>query len=538
MLSDDHPPMVKKVLLGAVVAALLLVAAVLVMRKDSIPVVEHGRAVRFSQMAPEVLDLRAERDVARLKRIVAQTIRLNRQLQAADALFDRPREQGLTADERAEALTLFEAVLDHSIALDALSRFHLDFFHVNVLKDSERHARHFALFFTAYLEKLALGLALIDRTINKPQFEKLFDEGNAGLGIAPGAYKKLKWNVVHVEEATRTLAAHQWLKVLSGPVGRLTAEHPQTWGYVMNRLEDRYATVRSNLARKSVKLFGGNTLDIGKDTAHTVWFPVQAEAAEVMGDTRVRRRDGALISVEQALEAVKRSEPGDILVERRNWYLSNVGLPGFWPHAALYLGSADELAHYFHDPEVEGAYGRPFTEVLATRFPKAWADYTAPDAEGHTPRVLEAMSEGVVFTSAEHSIGTADYVADMRPMNGKLDKARAIERAFSYAGRPYDFDFDFFTDTTLVCSELVYKAYEPRAETKGVALPLERVVGRMTLGPNTMVRIFDEELGTAQQQLAFAWFLDGHERARSASFSDVEAFRRSHTRPKWDVVQR
>lgn len=529
--------MLKKVLFIGVGVSLLAVGAVLALREDSVPVVEDGRARRFSQLAPEILDLRAERDVTRLKRIVGQTIRLQQRLEAARALFDRPPEQGLSADERAEALSLFEAVLDHTIALDSLARFHLDFFQINVLQDSERHARHFALFFAAYVEKLALALSLIDRTLNKPQFEKLFDEGNAGLGIAPGAYKKLKWNVVHVEDATAALAAHQWRRVLAAKLDAMGKEDPQRWGFVLNRLEDRYETVKGNLTRKSVKLFGGNTVDIGKDTAHTVWFPVQAEAAEVMGDTRVRRHDLSLITVEQAREAARRSEPGDILVERRNWYLSNVGLPGFWPHAALYLGSAAELALYFADPEVEQAYGKPFTQVLEEKYPTAWASYTAADPEGHAPRVLEAMSEGVVFTSAEHSIGTADYVADMRPLTSKLDKARAIERAFAWVGRPYDFDFDFFTDASLVCSELVYKAYEPRAESPGVAFPLERVVGRMTLGPNTMVRVFDDEYGTPRQQLGFAWFLDGHEKARNASFSDVDAFRRSHTRPKWDVVQ-
>jgi hypothetical protein len=60
----------------------------------------------------------------------------------------------------------------------------------------------------------------------------------------------------------------------------------------------------------------------------------------------------------------------------------------------------------------------------------------------------------------------------------------------------------------------------------------------MTLGPNTMVRQFDTEYGTDKQQMAFAWFLDGHERAKNATFEPVEVFRASHRRPKWDVVQR
>ena len=105
------------------------------------------------------------------------------------------------------------------------------------------------------------------------------------------------------------------------------------------------------------------------------------------------------------------------------------------------------------------------------------------------------MSEGVVFTSAEHSV-RADYVASMRPRLSRLEVARAIERAFGYAGRPYDFDFDFYTDTSLVCSELVYKAYEPREDARGLTFQLESIVGRMTLGPNTMVRQFQREDGS------------------------------------------
>ncbi|OGQ19026.1 MAG: hypothetical protein A2138_10035 [Deltaproteobacteria bacterium RBG_16_71_12] len=527
-----------RLLLAVMALALAGLVVVLMLRQDTNVRGADGRPVGLAQMAPEELDLHADRDALRFKRIVGQTIRLHQRLAESAALFDRPGDRGLSADERRQALDLFEAVLDHTIALDQLSRVHLDFLQISVLHDPLRHARHFALYFAAYTEKLALGLALIDRTINKPQFEKLFDEGNQGLGIVPGAYGRLKWNVVHVEDAATALAAHQWMKLLGAKLDELARGDAPRWGFLITRLEDRYQTVMENLSRKSVKLFGGNTFDIGKDTAHAVWFPVQTELAEVMGDTKVKRLHQYLISAEQVGDAAKRSAPGDVLVERRNWYVSNVGLPGFWPHAALWLGSAEELAAYFADPEVERAFGGSFPRYLEDKFPLAWTSYSSPDAEGHTVRLIEAISEGVVFTSAEHSIGTADYVAAMRPELKKLDKARAIARAFLYAGRPYDFDFDFYTDATLVCSELVYKAYEPRQESRGLALPLEKVVGRMTLGPNTMVRLFDEQLGGKQQQLSFAWFLDGHERERRASFEPVEVFRRSWTRPKWDVAQR
>jgi hypothetical protein len=444
----------------------------------------------------------------------------------------------LSADERREALSLFEAVLDNSIVLDRLAQFHIAFFQISPMSDPVRHARHFALFFAAYLEKLALGIALVDKTINKPQFEKLFDEGSEGFGIEPGAYSSLKWNVIHVDDAAEALAAYQWKKLIDKDLAGLAHDDPVQWGFLEDRLEDRYSFVKENLTAKSVKLFGGNTVDIGKNTAHMIWFPAQTKVAKEMGHTRVNRVDDPLITVEQAQEAIARSKPGDILVERRNWFLSNIALPGFWPHAAMYLGNSAELAAYFADDSVARAYGKPFADYLAEKFPKAWSDYSSVDDAGHTRRVIEAMSPGVVFTSAEHSIGTADYVGAMRPALSKLDVARAIERAFSYAGRPYDFDFDFYTDESLVCSELVYKAYEPREGCAGIPMPLEKVVGRMTLGPNSIVRIFDEQLGTPAERMGFAWFLDGREETHDAVFSGVDEFRRTHLRPKWDVVQR
>ena len=60
----------------------------------------------------------------------------------------------------------------------------------------------------------------------------------------------------------------------------------------------------------------------------------------------------------------------------------------------------------------------------------------------------------------------------------------------------------------------------------------------MTLGPNTIVRLFDETQGTPAQQLDFVFFLDGSEQQRAAVFADAAAFRGSHKRPKWDVLQR
>lgn len=496
---------------------------------------ERLRRVKLTSLDAAELDARAEGDAARMKRLAGAANRLIATVRAEQALFVRPADAALSADERDRALALFADVLDHCHAFDGLVRFHLDAWKLHPIPTSAPHVRHFDLGYLAYLEKVALALALVDQAINKPQFEKLYDEGSQLHGIPAGAWARLKWNVVHVDDVSKTLGAHAWRKVLAGAERELRSQ--PSWAFVQDRIDERFGVVKATLTSRAVKLFGGNSLDIGVDVAHAAWFPVQAETAEWMGDTKVKRKSSMLISEAQVHEAIGRSEPGDVIVERRNWYLSNIGLPGFWPHAALWVGSPDELSAWAKDPAVDAAFPGSFIGHLQRQYPQAWAAFLAPDHEGHPRRIIEAVSEGVVFNSAEESI-RADYVAAMRPVRSKVEKAKAIERAFFYFGRPYDFDFDFYTDESLVCSELVFKSFEPRAEQEGLRLGLEKVVGRMTLGPNSIVRTFDEQRGTPQEQLAFAWFLDGREREGRAVFADEGAFRASWRRPKWDIVQK
>jgi hypothetical protein len=250
-----------------------------------------------------------------------------------------------------------------------------------------------------------------------------------------------------------------------------------------------------------------------------------------MGDTRTTRRP-PLISAEQIADLLRRLEPGDILLERREWYLSNIGLPGFWPHAALYVGTPADRRTLAGHRDVrtwvrrEGQGDGDLEALLRGRAPAAYTASVTPD-DGHARRVLEAISEGVAFTSLEHS-AAADALAVLRPRLSVVERAAALVRAFGYAGRPYDFDFDFRTDGSLVCTELIYKAYEP-----ALRFSLVELLGRPVLPANELVRRFDAEFGTPAEQLRYVAFLDGQEDTGIAVERPVEEFRRSWRRPKW-----
>ena len=82
-----------------------------------------------------------------------------------------------------------------------------------------------------------------------------------------------------------------------------------------------------------------------KEGAQSEWL--------LTGDTKVKRRGVSLVSEKQVEEMTKRLEPGDVLLVRHEWFLSNIGLPGFWPHAVLFIGTPEDRKKYFDDADVK-----------------------------------------------------------------------------------------------------------------------------------------------------------------------------------------
>ena len=221
---------------------------------------------------------------------------------------------------------------------------------------------------------------------------------------------------------------------------------------------------------------------IGRDR-----YAMQSRLAEYLGDTRILKRE-PYITVKQIEEIQGRLRPGDILLERRNWYASNWVLPGFWPHAALYVGSVGDI-------EKLGVLNHP-----AIR--KHLAELCLIVADGRQRVIIEAVSEGVVLMAATHSLH-ADYVAVLRPRLSRDQVALAIVRAFERKGKDYDFDFDFDDREKLVCTQLVYEAYSGMLDFK-----LVRIAGRNTLPALEVARKYANEYRGADRQLDFVLFLD------------------------------
>jgi len=165
-------------------------------------------------------------------------------------------------------------------------------------------------------------------------------------------------------------------------------------------------------------------------------------------DDEVRRR----------LEALLR--PGDVIVARHDRAVTNLFLPGFWPHAALYVGTEADRERMDVSIDSERA--------------ERWCD---------DRRVLEALKDGVLFRPLEETLAV-DAVAVIRPRLDDAGIAQALARAVRHEGKLYNFDFDFFRSDRLVCTEVVYRAYDGVGPLR---IPLRERTGRPTLSAEDLL---------------------------------------------------
>jgi len=428
-------------------------------------------------------------------------------------------------EQRKEIWLTWQMFLDRMLVLDKQRTRYLTFYNNSEDKEIKRQA--FRVNYAAYLAQYRYAMEFITLMENDPSMHTILNEEVPELGLKAGNYKALKFrflNIIRGLEFAKLETIYHFYKddlQLSLTAG----------------IKEDSKTIWEQAKGNGPKHTALNALKIIEDSSLSLLAPAQKELFEFMGDVKVLRYKTSLISTSQISEMKKLLLPGDILLERREWYLSNIGLPGYWPHAALYIGTPEERNSYFNNKKIKEYYKKyngNLDTYLKQEYPKAYQLGIKPQEHDHIPKVIEAISEGVSFTTLEHSLD-ADSVVILRPRLSKLEKAIAIERAYHYSGRPYDFNFDFVTDAELVCSELIYKVYEPNKNYKGLVFPLQKIVGRQVTTPNTMAKMFDEQYEKPKQQLDFIAFYDGHEWKNEAIKTDVNEFRESWKRSKWFI---
>lgn len=203
-------------------------------------------------------------------------------------------------------------------------------------------------------------------------------------------------------------------------------------------------------------------------------------SSRMLGNTLglVRWRDGKL-KHDEAFEAlvVSQLQPGDILLEKTPFTLTDKTIPGHFGHAAIYVGTYSQI----------DALGMQDLPVVKQHLEKL------RDGSG----VVEALRNGVQLNRLSEFMNIDDF-AVLRLKNLSIEQQKnAVKIALSNVGKRYDFNFDVNTTETIVCSELVYIAYPQ------VDFVTKRVLDSYTISPDDIAMQAGED---AQYPLGLVLF--------------------------------
>lgn len=181
----------------------------------------------------------------------------------------------------------------------------------------------------------------------------------------------------------------------------------------------------------------------------------------VFGNTvgLVETRKGKLYqqhSIENDL--LNKLQAGDILLEKTPFRLTDQFIPGYWGHAAVWIGNEKELREL-------GLWDEPLI--------KPWQEKIK---QGHS--IVEALRSGVELDPLSHFMNIDDMVILRDKKISKMQLRKVIINAFRQLGKDYDFNFDITTSDKIVCSELVYVSY------LHINWPTEKTMGRYTISPD------------------------------------------------------
>jgi hypothetical protein len=264
---------------------------------------------------------------------------------------------------------------------------------------------------------------------------------------------------------------------------------------------------------------------------HPKVYPLKSSFFAWAGDTKILASSPNTISSIELTRMRRLMKPGDIILNRSDYYISNIGIPGFWTHAGLYVGDRDERKEFFANDKAsmkwviaQGESSGNFEKLLLKNYEISY-QFHVDDLGDYN--IIESISEGVVISSFEAGAKKEGIVV-LRPLLEKKEIAAAIYKAFSKVSKPYDYNFDFSCNNRIACTELIYKVYE-----NSTLFPVYAMFGKPFSTANEIAEYCDENYDSAELKLAMIYIYDGSRGYMHEEDTAHIIFRKSWNKSLW-----
>lgn len=315
------------------------------------------------------------------------------------------------------------------------------------LKDI-KHKDNEAAFVVGYTSMVTLvdtARFLYDQFEDWPLGKKKLNQSLPSFGIPAGVYDTIQESLVNIMNIERMRGAHAFYGKIKPNLSKLTSEHH--WLKPLIKIIESYdESDNMSFSEIAAKSFFAQTRFIAKlaeSPLEYAVYSIQESVSRAISLLKTRPHSPHIPEeIQKELEELMKS--GDVFITRKEFAMTNYFLPGYWPHAVLYLGNEEEMK----------AMKIPHHPRIKSR----WEDFKSMDTKNNK-RVLEALKDGVHIRSMESPYFN-DNLCIIRPKLTSEEIAKAFKRGIQHEGKSYDFDFDFNRSDRLVCTEVVYRTYD------------------------------------------------------------------------------
>ena len=296
------------------------------------------------------------------------------------------------------------------------------------------------------------------------------NEANPVFGIPTGTYDQIQRSLT---DPNNNWHLQQGRKHYEQTRTELSEKAPECRP-IIEKIDEISGRLQATLSKYLRERLGVRSDQLTKKIGHNLFgrfiYDIQKSFASLMAElsTKPGHQPGLPQNIDRQLRQILR--PGDVLLTRKEHVLTNYFLPGYWPHGALNLGSMEEIGEL-------GLGDRQY-------FPQQH-EHLHDLAPNDPSRAIEALKDGVHLRTLASPLG-ADSIVVIRPNLSRVYLADALDRVLQHTGKPYDFDFDFTRADRMVCTEVIYRAYDGIADLR---FHLTKRAGRMTLSAMDLIHM-------------------------------------------------
>ena len=320
---------------------------------------------------------------------------------------------------------------------------------LSTAEDNELESSHFKNLISTHLKIISLETYLLQQKIlgQNAKVNNLINEENNLYRKEKKSLKKVKKNIISNKFRKSILAAWNSSNNLKGNSLNKVKNNTILKAIAKTSYYQNFLSSSKNI-RKSKRYFRkliSNKSSFNAEVNFTnflngIFSGGSKLVSNFMGffATRKGKLLNNIVFINNSLKLLK---PLDVLLEKTPFRLTDKFIPGYWGHAAIYLGNEVQLKQL-------GVWNHPIISKYHDQIKK-----------GNV--IVEALRSKVAFNSFKKFTNIDDY-AQLRLIKEPTlaEKREMIVRVFAQIGKKYDFGYNIESSKKIICSELHYITFD------------------------------------------------------------------------------